>query len=167
MNLKVITEQAFGMVQGSRMRSIISVALHQVSSNLSKLWEFTMMHLDSYADYLRQAEPRNESWAVRALLTTGGTRTRKFHGRYVEVDRPYQVMLNLDGISIYTKTVETTDNGQIGIIYLGREELKVCKIGHNAMMEQDAVHIGHEADVTAHLLDTDGRKIGVRGLIDT
>ena len=31
-------------------------------------------------------------------------------------------------------------------------------------MEQDAVHIGYEADVTAHLLDTNGKKIGVKGL---
>ena len=35
------------------------------------------------------------------------------------------------------------------------------------MMDQDAVHIGYEADVTAHLLDTNGRKIGVTGLLDT
>ena len=35
------------------------------------------------------------------------------------------------------------------------------------MMEQDAVHIGYEAEVTAHLLDTDGKKIGVTGLLDT
>ena len=34
-------------------------------------------------------------------------------------------------------------------------------------MEQDAVHIGYEADVTAHLLDTNGKKIGVTGLLDT
>ena len=32
------------------------------------------------------------------------------------------------------------------------------------MLEQDAVHI--EYDVTAHLLDTDGRKIGLTGLLD-
>ena len=35
------------------------------------------------------------------------------------------------------------------------------------MMEQDAVHIGYEADATAHLLDTNGKKIGVTGLLDT
>ena len=35
------------------------------------------------------------------------------------------------------------------------------------MMEQDAIHIGYEADVTAHLLDTNGKKIGVPGLLDT
>ena len=34
-------------------------------------------------------------------------------------------------------------------------------------MEQDAVHIGYEADVTAHLLDTNVKKIGVAGLLDT
>ena len=37
----------------------------------------------------------------------------------------------------------TTDSDQIGQIYLGEEELKVRRIGHDAMMEQDAVHIGH------------------------
>ena len=55
----------------------------------------------------------------------------------------------------------------MGQIYLGEEELKVRRIGHDAMMEQDAVHIGYEADVTAHLLDTNGTKIGVTGLLDT
>ena len=35
------------------------------------------------------------------------------------------------------------------------------------MMEQDAVHIGSEADVTEHLLDTNGTKNGVTGLLDT
>ena len=54
----------------------------------------------------------------------------------------------------------------MGQIYLGLEELKVCRIGHDAMMEQD-VHIVYEADVTAHLLDTYGKKIGVTGLLDT
>ena len=35
------------------------------------------------------------------------------------------------------------------------------------MMEQDAVHIWFEVDVTAYLLDTNGKKIGVTGLLDT
>ena len=81
----------------------------------------------------------------------------------IEVYGPYQVMLNVDGISIYTRTYVTTDDDQIGQIYLGEEELKVRRIGHDAMIEQDAVHIGYEADVTAHLLDTNGTKIGVTG----
>ena len=76
------------------------------------------------------------------------------------------MMLNVDGISIYTRTYVTTDSDQIGQIYLGPEELKVRRIGHDGMMEQDAVHIGYEADVTAHQLDTNGKKVGVTGFID-
>ena len=53
-------------------------------------------------------------------------------------------MLNVDEISIYTRTYVTTDSEHIGQIYLGEEELKVRRIGHDAMMEQDAVHIGYE-----------------------
>ena len=117
MKLNVISGQRFGMVpQGSKLQSIISVAGHQVIRNLSEPSEFTLMLLDKYADYLMQAEPRTESRAVRALLTTGGPRIKKLHGRYVEVYGPYQVMLNLDGISIYIRTYVTTDSDQIGQI---------------------------------------------------
>ena len=125
------------------------------------------MHLDTNSDYLRHVEPRTESRAVRALLTLGGPRIKKLNRRYVEVYGPSQVILNVDGISIYIRTYVTTDSDQTGQIYLGDEELKVRRIGHDAMMEQDAVHIGYEADVTAHLLDTNGKKIGVTGLLDT
>ena len=166
--LNVISGQTFGMVpQGSIIQSINSVAGHQVIRNLSEPSEITIMHLDTYADYLRQVEPRIESRAVRALLTTGGPRTKKLHGRHVEVYGPYQVMLNVDGISIYTRTYVTTNSDQMGQIYLEQEELKVRRIGHDAMMEQDAIHIGYAADVTAHMLDTNGKKIGVTGLLDT
>ena len=159
MKLNVIPGQRFGMVpQGSKILSIISVAGHQVIRNLSEPSEFTLMHLDTYADYLRQVEPRTESRAVRALLTTGGPRIKKLQGRYVEVYGPYQVMLSVDGISIYTRTYVTTDSDQIGQIYLGEDEFKFRRIGHDAMIEQDAVHIGYEADVTAHLLDTNDKK---------
>ena len=72
-----------------------------------------MMHLNIYTDYLKQAEPRTESRAVQALLTTGGTRTKKLHGRYLEVYEPYKVLLIVDGISIYTKTYVTIDSDQI------------------------------------------------------
>ena len=86
-----------------------------------------------------------------------------------------RLYLNKDGIVACKRREEdrvlykykTTDSEQIGQIYLGEEELKVRRIGHDAMMEQDAVHIGYEADVTAHLLDTNGKKIGVTGLLDT
>ena len=82
MKLNLISWQRFGMVpQGSKIQSIISVAVHQVIRNLSELSEFTLMHLDTYADYLRHVEPRTESRAVRALLTTVGPRIKKLHGR--------------------------------------------------------------------------------------
>ena len=96
----------------------ISIAGHQVIRNLSEPSEFTlvnpMMHLDTYADYLRRVEPRTESRAVRALLTTAGPRKKKLRGRYVEVYGPYQVMLNVDGISIHTSTYVTRDSDQMG-----------------------------------------------------
>ena len=97
----------------------------------------------------------------------GGPPKKKFHGRCVEVYGPYQKMLSVDGISIYTRTYVTTDSDQIGQIYLGEEELKFRRIGHDAMMEQDAVLIEYEADMTAHLLDANAKKIGVTGLLDT
>ena len=139
MKLNMISVQTFGMVpQGSKTQSIISG--HQVIRNLSEPSDFTMMQFDTYADYLRQVEPRTASRAVRALLTKGGPRIKKLHGRYVEVYGPYHVMLNVDGISIYTRNYVTTDSDQTGQIYLGQEELKIRRIGNDAMMEQDAVH---------------------------
>ena len=162
MKLNVISGQTFRMVpQGSKIQSIISVAGHQViRKDLNEPSEFTMMHLDTY-------ETRTELRFVRALLTTGGPRTKKLHGSYVEVYGPYQVMLNVDGINIYTRTYVTTDSDQMGQIYLCQEELRVRRNGHDAMMEQDIVHIGYDADVTAHLLGTNRKKIGVTGLLDT
>ena len=68
-------------------------------------------------------------------------------------------MLNVDGISIYTKTWFTTDSDQTGQIVFGQEDLKVRRIDHDAMKEKDAVNTGYEADVTAHLLDTNEKKI--------
>ena len=86
LKLNVISIQTFGMVQqGSRIQSINSVAGHQVIRNLSEPSEFTMMHLDTYIDYLRQVETRTDSRAVPALLTTGGPRSKNLHGRYVEL----------------------------------------------------------------------------------
>ena len=61
---------------------------------------------------------------------TGATWPLKDNRCYVEVCGPYQVMLNVDGISIYTRTYVTTDSEQIGQIYLREEELKFRRIGH-------------------------------------
>ena len=76
--------------------------------------------------------------------------------------------MNVDGINIYTKAHVTDATDQVGRIYIGQEELKVQRIGRqNAMLEQDAVHIGCEADLAAHVLDVQGRQLSVKGLLDT
>ena len=63
--------------------------------------------------------------------------------------------------------MESCGENLIGQIYLGKEELKVRSIGHCAMLEEDAMHFGTEADVTAHVLDISGKKTQLRGLLDT
>ena len=86
MKLNVISGQTFLMMpQGITIQSKISIAGRQVISNLSEPSVFTLMHLDIYAGYLRQAEPCSESRAIakRALLTRGGTQTMK---NYVMTD---------------------------------------------------------------------------------
>ena len=158
LKLNVISGKIFGMTkEGTKIMSIISVAGHQVVENLSEPSEITLVHLVIYADYLKEKDPKLDSRAVRALLTTGGPRLMKLDGHYIDVY----------GLNIYTKAHITDANYQIGRIYIGQEELKVRRIGHNAMLEQDAVHIGCEADLAAHVLDVQGRQLSVKGLLDT
>ena len=61
----------------------------------------------------------------------------------------------------------TCDEDLAGQMYVGREELKVRSMGHCAMLEEDAMHLGTEADVSAHVLDINGRKTQLRRLLDT
>ena len=94
MKLNVISGQTVEIVpQGSRIQSIILVAGHQVIRNLSEHSEFTMIHIFSHICRISEAGI--------ALLTTVGPRTKKLHGRYMEVYGTYQVLLNVHGISIY------------------------------------------------------------------
>ena len=86
---------------------------------------------------------------------------------YIEVNGPYPILMKVDGINIYSKAHVTDVSDQIGRINIGQEELKVRRIGHNAMLEQDAVHTGREADLTAHVLDVQDRQLSVKGLLDT
>ena len=70
-------------------------------------------------------------------------------------------------IRFYTKAQVTDASDQVTRIFIGQEDLKVRRIGHNAMLEQDAIHIGCEADLSAHALDVQGRQLSVKGLLDT
>ena len=45
--------------------------------------------------------------------------------------------------------------------------MKVRSIGHCALLEGDAMHLGTKADVSAHVLDISGKKTQLRGLLDT
>ena len=104
---------------------------------------------------------------MRALLTTDGPRLTKVIGHYNEVYGPQPILLKVDGINIYTKAQVIDASDQVGQIYIGREELKVQRIGQNAMFEQDAVIIGCEADLAGHLLDEQDRQLSLKGLLDT
>ena len=105
-----------------------------------------------YADYLSAISPQTTSRALRALSTRGGSKSVRVENRYTEAYGLHEVMLNIDGINIYRKTMITCDKDLAGQIYVGKEKLKVRSIGHCAILEEDAMHIGTEADVSAHVL---------------
>ena len=166
--LKMVTGKPFSITKiGARIMSIITVAGHEVTRNLSEPSNQTIMHIDVYADYLSTVSPQTISRTVRALLTRGSSKSVRVDNRYTEAYGPHEVMLNIDGINIYTKTMITCDEDLAGQIYVGREELKVRPIGHCAMLEEEAMHIGTEADVSGHMLDISGKKTQLRGLLDT
>ena len=57
--------------------------------------------------------------AVQVLLTKRGPRHMKVVGHYIEVHGPYPILMNVDGINIYTKAHVTDASDQVGWIYLG------------------------------------------------
>ena len=83
---------------------------------------------------------------------------------YIEVYGPNPILMNVGGKRIYTKAHVSNTSDQVGWIYIGLEALKAQRIGQNAMLEQDAAHIGCEADRAAHV---QGRQLSVKGLLDT
>ena len=150
------------------VRIMSTVGGHEVTRNLSEPSDQTIMHIDVYADYLSAVSPQTTSRAVRALLTRSSSKSVRVDNRYTEGYGPHEVMLNIDGINIYTKTMITCDEDLAGQIYVGRQELKMRSIGHCcARLEEDAMHIGMEADVSGQVLDISGKKTQMRGLLDT
>ena len=152
---------------GERIMSIITVGGHEVTRNRSEPMDQTLKHIDLYADYLRKINPQTPSTALRAVLTRGGGKLIRIDSRYTKNYGPHEVILNIDGINIYTKTMITFDEVLAGQIYLGRGERKVRSIGHCAMLDDDAMHLGTEADVSAHVLEISGKKTQLRGPLDT
>ena len=157
--LKVVTGKPFGITKiGARIMSIITVGGYEVTRNLSEPSDQTVMHIDVYADYLSAISPQTPSRVLRALLTRGGSKSVRIDNRYTEAYGSHEVMLNIDGINIYTKKMITCDEDLAGQIYVRGEELKVRSIGHCAMLEEDAMHLGTGADMSAHVLDINGKK---------
>ena len=157
--VKKVTGKPFGITKiGARIMSKITVGGHEVTRNLSEPSDQTIMHIDIYAYYLSGISPQTTSRALKALLTRGGSKSVRVDNRYTEAYGPHEVMLNIDGINIYTKTMITCDEDLVGQIYVGKKELKVRSIGQCAMLEEDAINIGTEADVSAHVLNISGKK---------
>ena len=128
--LKMVTGKPFGITKNEeRIMSIITVGGHEVLRNLSEPSDQTLMQIDVYADYLRTISPETPSTALRALLTRSGGKSIRIDIRYTEAYGPHEVMLNIDGINIYSKTMITRDEHPTGQIYVDREELKVRSIG--------------------------------------
>ena len=108
--VKMVTGKPFGItIIGARIMSIITVGGHEVTRNLSEPSDQTIMLIDVYADYLSGISPQTTSRAVRALLTRGSSKAVRVDNRYTEAYGPHEVMLSIDGINIYTKTMITCD----------------------------------------------------------
>ena len=143
LKLNVISRKTFDMTREEAIiMSIISVAGHHVVKTCVK----------------RPKSPRY-TWTSRALLTTDGPRLIKVDGHYIKVYGPYPILMNMDGINIYRKAHVTDAIDKVGRINISREELKVRCIQKNAMLEQEAVHIGCEINLDSHLLDVQDRHL--------
>ena len=164
----MLTGKPFDITKiGVRIMSTITVGGHEVTCNLSEPSDQTIMHIDVYANYLSAVSPQTTSRAVKTLFTRGSSKSVRVDKRYTESYGPHEVMINIDGINIYTKTMITCDEDLVGQFYLGREELKKRSIGHCAMLEEDTMHIGTEEDMSAHVLDISGKKTQLRVLLGT
>ena len=163
--LKMVTGKPFGIAKiGARIISIITVGGHEVTRNLNEPSDQTIMHIDVYADYLSAISPQTTSRALRALLTRGGSKSVRVENRYTEAYGPHEVMLNIDGIKIYTKTMITCDEDLAGQIYVGKEELKVRSIGHCAILEEDASTSGRR-QTYQHMCLTVARRLCYAGYL--
>ena len=82
----------------------------------------------------------------------------RIDSRYTEAYGPREVILNIDEINIYKKTMIKCNEDLLGQNYVGQEELKVRSIGDCATLEEDAMHLCTEADVSAHVIDISGKE---------
>ena len=113
--LKMVTGKPFGITNiGARIMSIFIVGGHEVTRNLNDPSDQTIMQIDVYADFLSAISPQTTSRALRVLLTSGGSKSVRVENRYTEAYGPHELLLNIDGINIYTKTMITCDEDLVG-----------------------------------------------------
>ena len=116
---KMMTRKTFGITKiGARLMSNITVGVHELTRNLSEPSDQTIMHIDLYADYLSAISLQTPFRALRALITRGAFKSVRIDNRYTGASGPHEVMLNIDGKIIYTKTMITCDEVLAGQIYL-------------------------------------------------
>ena len=117
--MKMVTGKPFCITKiWARIMSLTTVGGHEVTRNLSESSDQTLMHIDAYADYLRTTSPQTLYRALRALLTRGGGKSIRIDSRYTEAYGSHEVMLNIDGINISSKTMITCDEHLAGRIYV-------------------------------------------------
>ena len=68
--------------------------------------------------------PQTPSRALWALLTRRGSKSVRIDNRYTEAYGPHEVMLNIDGMNICTKTMITCDEDLAGQIYMLKRRTK-------------------------------------------
>ena len=56
----------------------------------------------------------------------GGSKSVRIKKRYTEAYGPHEVMLNIDGINIYTKTMLTCDEDLCGHVSIGQIHWALC-----------------------------------------
>ena len=82
----------------------------------------------------------------------------RIDSRYTKAYGPSEVMLNIDELNNYKKTMIKCNEDLLSRNYVGQEELEVRSIGDCATLEEDAMHLCSEAYVSAHVIDTSGKK---------
>ena len=132
--LKMESEKPFGITKtGARTRTIITVGANGVMR--------------------KPSEPSDQ--------TLG--KSKGVDSRYTKDYGPQKVILNIDGVNVYTTMMVTCDDDLAAQIFVGREELEVRSIGKCTMFEEDTINLGTEAEVSAHVLDIVGKMTSLKG----
>ena len=109
--LKMETGKPSGiLIIRGKIISIITVAGQEMMRNLSETNYQIILQIDVYANYFCSISTQAPSKAIKALLTKRGAKSIRADGRKTEAYGRNEVILNIDGLNIYTKTIITCDD---------------------------------------------------------